>query len=253
MTLIFAHRGSSGTHPENTMASFIEAIKVGADGIELDVHLTKDNQIIVMHDHTINRTTNGNGRIKDYTYQELQQFEAGSWYRDEFRGERIPTLSEVLQLIQCTNLLVNIELKNDVVDYEDIETLVLQEIETFNLSNRAVISSFNHYSLNKIHAMNPQIECAILYMEKLFKPVDYSRSLGATGLHPQFKLVDDDLIKEANRKHIPIRAYTVNFEHDMEALMKGGCTAIITDFPKRAIAVRNLLAGGSNVDFNYHY
>ncbi len=100
MTKIFAHRGSKGTHPENTLASFKEAVRVGSDGIELDVHLTKDGQLVVIHDETVDRTTNGTGEIRNLTLAEIKAMDAGSWFKNDFAGEKIPTLDEVLHLLK---------------------------------------------------------------------------------------------------------------------------------------------------------
>src|SRR5690625_7911098 len=128
MSLIFAHRGSAGTHPENTMAAYIEAEKVGAEGLEIDVHLTKDDQLAVIHDNTVNRTTNGSGMVRDYTLAELKKLDAGSWFSPRFQQERIPTLQEVLEFIQNNKMILNIELKYATLDYVDFEEKVIHEI-----------------------------------------------------------------------------------------------------------------------------
>lgn len=239
MIEIFAHRGSAGTCPENTIASFSEAVRVGADGIELDVHLTKDNEIVVIHDHTVDRTTNGTGRIIDYTLKELQQLDAGSWFLKDFHKEKIPTLREVFSMMKDNKLYVNIELKNVMVDYINLEELVVKEIEKYNFSDRVIISSYNHYALKKIHDLNSDLECAILYMENLFKPWDYASMLGAKSLHPPFQLINNNITHEARKRNVPIRAYTVNHKDDMQRLMKEECVGIITDYPEKALEVRD--------------
>lgn len=160
MSLIFAHRGSAGTHPENTMAAYIEAEKVGAEGLEIDVHLTKDNQLAVIHDNTVNRTTNGSGMVRDYTLAELKKLDAGSWFSPSFQQERIPTLEEVLKFIQNNNMILNIELKYAVLDDVDFEKKVIQAVEAHDLVDRVIISSFNHEGLKKVNQLQPKIECA---------------------------------------------------------------------------------------------
>ena len=100
MTKIFAHRGSKGTHPENTLTSFKEAVRVGSDGIELDVHLTKDGHLVVIHDETVDRTTNGTGEIRNLTLAKIKAMDAGSWFHNTYAGEKIPTLEEVLLLLK---------------------------------------------------------------------------------------------------------------------------------------------------------
>ena len=122
MTKIFAHRGSKGTHPENTLASFKEAVRVGSDGIELDVHLTKDGHLVVIHDETVDRTTNGTGEIRNLTLAEIKAMDAGGWFHNKYAGEKIPTLEEVLLLLTELgfNGQLNIELKTDVIQYKGL-------------------------------------------------------------------------------------------------------------------------------------
>ncbi|WP_188454946.1 glycerophosphodiester phosphodiesterase [Virgibacillus oceani] len=241
MTKIFAHRGSSGTHPENTFPAFMEAERVGADGIELDVQLTKDNKLVVIHDHTVNRTTNGTGNVRDYTLNELKQLDAGSWFKGDCHDAKIPTLQEVLTWMQHNTLFLNIELKNVTLELPNLEELILKEIERYNLAHRVIISGFNHYSLRKIHELNPDIECAILYLEKLFKPWDYAAIIGARGLHPHSPKTDRAMITEAEQKGFPVRVYTVNQEERMKQLIEYGCSAIITDYPGKALNVRKMV------------
>lgn len=241
MTIIFAHRGSSGTHPENTFAAFKEVERVGAEGIELDVQLTKDGEVVVIHDHTVDRTTNGTGKVRDYTLKELKMLDAGTWFQKAFRGERIPTLHEVFIWMQDNDLILNIELKNVTVDLPNLEALVINKIENFNFEDRVIISTFNHYSLKKIHEMNPKIECAVLYLEKLYEPWNYAASLGARGLHSHSPKTDSEMIMEAEEKGFPVRVYTVNQEDRMKKFMEDDCSAIMTDFPKKALKVRKMV------------
>ena len=109
--IVMAHRGYSGKAPENTMAAFELALEVGSDGLELDVHLTKDGDVVVIHDGTLNRTTNGTGRVGDYTMAELKELDAGSWFSPEFKGARLPSLRQVLDLIKDENVMLNVETK----------------------------------------------------------------------------------------------------------------------------------------------
>ncbi|MUK87387.1 glycerophosphodiester phosphodiesterase [Ornithinibacillus sp. L9] len=242
MTKIIAHRGSAGTHPENTMAAFREAERVGADGIELDVHLTKDGKLAVIHDETVDRTTNGSGHVKDFSLTELQRLDAGSSFSKQFTGERIPELADVLSWVKEKNLLVNIELKNVFyLEYPGLEEKVLAEVERFNVKGQTIISSFNHVGLNKVRELDQDIDIAILYSAKLYQPWQYAGSLGATSIHPHFYSITEDMIRTSERKGIPTRPYTINEVPLMEKLIKAGCTAIITDFPARAIEVRKRL------------
>ena len=182
MTLIFAHRGSAGTHPENTMDAFIAAEKFGADGIELDVQLTSDGEIVVIHDTTLDRTTSGTGNVRDFTLSELKKLLANYHYKHFFkRASRIPSLREVFEWMEGNNLFCNIELKNNDVSYEGLEDKVLALIKDFGFEKRIVISSFNHYSLVYCKRACPEIETAPLYNDMLFKPWEYALSLKANG------------------------------------------------------------------------
>jgi len=239
MTKIFAHRGSSGTHPENTMSAFKEAERVGADGIELDVHYTKDDQLVVIHDNTVNRTTNKKGRVRDLTLKELLQLDAGSHFSKKYAGEKIPTFEEVLDWIQGTNLLLNVELKYVELDYLYFEEKVLQEITRRGLEERTIISSFNHDGLKKVNNLNPMIETGILYMERLYEPWDYAKTVGATAIHPYVDGIDGGLIVASEGKGCPVRVFTVNKKKQIGGLVQTGCSAIITDFPERAIRVKS--------------
>ncbi len=125
-TLNIAHRGFSGMYPENTMEAFKKAVEIGSDGIETDLHITKDGVIVICHDETIDRTTDGSGFIKDYTYRELTEFNAG-------HGEKIPSLDELMDYMKDKNLLLNLELKNDVIPYENLERSTIDKIYEYGL------------------------------------------------------------------------------------------------------------------------
>lgn len=241
MTQIFAHRGSAGTHPENTFASYRAAVKAGSDGIEIDVHLTKDQDLVVIHDATVSRTTNGKGFVKDFTLKEIKELDAGSWFAEEFKDERIPTLEEVLVFMSKNELLLNIELKNIANEYHGIEEKVIDMVGKYGLTNRVIISSFNHISLNKISRSNPEIECAILTLDKQYEPWNYIASVGVDGIHPQWSKTDKEMITEAQQRNHPVRVYTINKEAYMEAFITYKSAAIITDYPEMALEVRDRL------------
>jgi glycerophosphoryl diester phosphodiesterase len=241
MTKILAHRGSAGTHPENTFASYQAAMDAGADGIEIDVHLTKDGDLVVLHDATVNRTTNGTGYVKDFSLAEIKQLDAGSWFSNIFAGEHIPTLNEVLAFIAQTNLLLNIELKNVTIAYVGMEAEVIRLVKAYQLTDRVIVSSFNHMSLHMITQKYPDIDCAILTLDKQFAPWDYARTVGVSGIHAQWAKMDLATMKETQQRNYPVRMYTVNKTDVMEQLMKHQVDAIITDFPKQACAIRTRL------------
>ncbi|WP_096156890.1 MULTISPECIES: glycerophosphodiester phosphodiesterase [Bacillus] len=238
-TKIFGHRGSAGTHPENTMISFQQAFKDGADGIELDVQLSKDGIPVVIHDEKVNRTTNGNGLVKDFTVKELKELNAVHKFKDSFSFCEIPTLEEVLVWLEQTNLLLNIELKNGVFFYEGMEEKVIQLVKMYNLEGRVIFSSFNHYSIVKLKELAPEIERAVLYMEGIYKPWEYAKWVGARSIHPYIYAAPSEIILESQQNGIKVRPFTVNDENIMKRLYAEKCEAFFTDYPKEAVEIRD--------------
>ncbi|TKD68836.1 glycerophosphodiester phosphodiesterase [Pseudalkalibacillus hwajinpoensis] len=232
---IFGHRGSSGTHPENTLISFQAANKAGANGIELDVQLTKDGIPVVIHDERVDRTTNGVGWVKDFLYEDLIRLDAGQSFSSRFQGTPIPSLDEVLEWITSTTLSLNIELKTGYVSYEGIEDKILALLNHYQLKDRCIISSFNHYSVKHITQTDSPPETAILIMEKLVEPWDYLKKVGAHGLHIEWQSLDEDLMHNTQKRGIPVRAFTVNDQKEILKAQKLGCDAIFTDFPASSI------------------
>ncbi|WP_243290193.1 glycerophosphodiester phosphodiesterase [Bacillus sp. FJAT-47783] len=242
MTKIFAHRGASKQYPENTMLAFEAAYLQGANGIELDVQMTKDGVLVVIHDETLDRTTNATGWVKDYTYREIQHVDA-SYTFTQFLGRcPIPKLEEVLSWAKKRQpFFLNIELKNSVIDYFQLEEKVVDMVKQFRLEDRVILSSFNHYSLVRLHRIAKDIETAILYSEWLYEPWDYCKKIGVNGLHPHYRSLKNELvIKEAKKHNVPIRPYTVNKMKDIERFFRLEVEAIITDFPEKAIQKKSV-------------
>ncbi|MDM5157487.1 glycerophosphodiester phosphodiesterase [Bacillus sp. DX1.1] len=232
--LIFAHRGVKGTHPENTMIAFQEAERIGAHGIELDVHLSKDGELIVIHDETVDRTTNGTGLVSEKTVAELQLLDAGSHKDISFHEAKIPTLREVFIWLSTTNLQLNIELKTDVIHYQGIEEKVIDLVREYHLSNQIIFSSFNHDSVALLAQVAPEISRAILYDEPLADPLAEAKKREANGLHPNFKLLTKEFIQTAQQQGYVFRPYTINEYNDLQTMIDYGVDVIITDWPNRA-------------------
>ncbi|MCM3736373.1 glycerophosphodiester phosphodiesterase [Bacillus cytotoxicus] len=231
--LIFAHRGVRSTHPENTMIAFQEAERVGAHGIELDVHVSKDGELVVIHDETVDRTTNGTGLVCKQTAQQLQVLDAG---RDSsFHEAKIPTLREVLIWLSTTTLELNIELKTDIIRYPGIEEKAVALVREFHLSNRIVFSSFNHESVALLADLAPEIPRAILYDEPLADPIVEAKKRQATGLHPNFELLTKEFVQTAQQQGFIFRPYTINEYKDLQKMIDYGVDVIITDWPIRAL------------------
>lgn len=239
MTQIFAHRGYAAKYPENTMKAFREAEKAGADGIELDVQFTKDGEIVVIHDETVDRTTNGTGAVKDFTFEELRRLDASYKNKTLLKKEPIPSLREVFEWLKTNDLKCNIEIKSNEETFMKIEQPVIGMIREYGLSDRIIISSFNHYSLVFCYRIAPEIEIAPLYAEGLYMPWVYAESIKAKGMHPNYKAAPNEIIKGSLDYGIEVRPYTVNKEQDMRRLFEVGCSAFITDNPAKALKIRN--------------
>ena len=237
MTKIFAHRGSKGTHPENTLASFKEAVRVGSDGIELDVHLTKDGQLVVIHDETVDRTTNGTGEIRNLTLAEIKAMDAGSWFHNKYAGEKIPTLEEVLLLLTELgfNGQLNIELKTDVIQYKGLveKCLALQSAKDWPFA--IVYSSFNPYTLVELKEANPSQEIGLLFESKEWADKG-DAMLEKESYHPDLKLLDWAI--EWNRNQLPLRVWTVNEDTDINRCFELLIEAIFTDYPEKALQLK---------------
>lgn len=242
--LIIAHRGASAYAPENTMIAFMKALEMNADGIELDVQMTKDKALVVCHDEKVDRTTNGKGFIKDFTLKEIKDLDAGSWFGEEFRGQRIPELNEVLELIKDRDILLNIELKNAPILYEGIEKKTIDMILEYGMEDRVIISSFNHYSLVEIKKINPRIKTGALYNAGLVEPWIYAKRINADALHPLFyNLLIPDLIKGCFENGIMLNPFTVDDERYITALVNLKINGIITNYPDKAVKIRDSNGG----------
>jgi glycerophosphoryl diester phosphodiesterase len=240
-TLVFAHRGSKSNNPENTLAAFREAIRVQSDGIELDVHLSLDNELIVIHDEKIDRTTNGKGLVRKMTSADIQKFDAGSWYHPNFADEKIPRLSEVLKLLTDLSFsgYLNIEIKTDKFNYPGIEKKLSELMTESKWPFIYIYSSFNLQSLKRIHELEPKIE--INYLTKnilhLKKRQEGILTDFITGIHPRrnYALKHPLLLKASNR---PFRLWTVNQESEMRKAFQQNVAGIITDYPEQALKIR---------------
>jgi glycerophosphoryl diester phosphodiesterase len=238
-TLIYAHRGASKTCPENTMCAFKKAQEVGAEGIELDVQLSKDNIPVIIHDEQLKRTTNGAGFVKDFTLKELKKLDAGSWFSSQFKDERIPTLEEVLKWIKNTNIELNIELKNNIIDYEGMEKIVYGLAKKYDMEKRVIYSSFNHESLQKLLKIDRSLQIAPLQSARMVEPWEYAKKLGATSMHIRFTSLSANTIKSFHKQGLKVRTYTVNRTFWMRRFFFWKVDALMTDYPEKALNVRD--------------
>jgi len=233
--LIYAHRGFSSIYPENTLSAFKAAIDSGADGIETDIHLSRDGVIVITHDEDIKRVSNGEGMVKDMSYEELLKYDFGSWKNKRFKGEKIPTLLELLDLIEATDMVLNIEIKMGFVMYPEIEEKALALVTERGMLDRVIFSSFNHYSLDKIKKLNPSAKVAPLYSEGIFEPHNYAKTLDAYAIHPSKSVIFMPIVEECHKLKIKVNVWTVDKITTAKKLEKMGVDAIITNYPLELI------------------
>ena len=241
MTRIIAHRGASGYAPENTLASFRLAREMGSDGIELDIQMTADGEIVVIHDETLDRTTTGTGWVKDLTLGDIKSFNASMGSTD-YPDERVPTLDEVFALLADSQMMINIEIKDSQVLYPGIAEKVLAMIDNRDWEYRVIISSFNHWTLGHIRQLGSLASTGVLFSDVLFEPWVYAHQLWATALHPHFLYVDGvtNLVEEAHNSLLEINVWTVNEAADIDRMLARGVDSIITNYPDLAIERRAL-------------
>lgn len=233
---VFGHRGYSAKYPENTLKAFEMAIEAGADGVELDVQMTKDGQLVVIHDETIDRTSNGKGWVKDYTYEELLKFNFNQLFPD--LGEmKIPLMSEVFELIKPSNLMINIELKTGIVFYP-MEEKLLELTKQYGMEKRVIYSSFNHESIMKMKKLDPDAVCGFLYMDGTLDMDQYAVEHGVLGLHPAlYNLQYPGFVERCHQKGIALRPWTVNEIEHMLLCKQMQVETIITNEVELALKV----------------
>jgi glycerophosphoryl diester phosphodiesterase len=234
--LIVAHRGSSGDAAENTLAAFSQAIADRADMIELDVRMTRDFELVVLHDRSVRRTTDGTGNIWRLTLSDLRGLDAGSWFAPAFFRERVPTLRQVIELLP-PHMTLNIEVKTDGDRRKNLafqESLILLLREK-DFVRRATVSSFNHRFLRRLHALAPEISIGALYspVRDIAKtPAKLVHSAGATAFICSISQLSKRIVADVHANGIVLGCYGVNKRKQFEKAMNAGVAMIITDYPK---------------------
>ncbi len=232
---IIAHRGFSGTYPENTMLSFEKAVENGADAIELDVHLSKDGEVMIIHDEALARTTGRDGFVFDYTRSELEKISAGKTKDDKFGFTPIPSLEEYLAMIKDTKLYTNIELKTAPVYYPGIEEKTLDLVRRFSLEDRILYSSFNWLSVLRMKDLDPNARIALLFDG--LKLINMGTLLGKMQVecyHPSLKILDDGVVSDMKAHGVKLNVWTVNDSEGMAKCIDWGIDGLITNEVLRA-------------------
>ncbi|MEA3375544.1 MAG: glycerophosphodiester phosphodiesterase family protein [Chloroflexota bacterium] len=232
-TLNIAHRGASAVAPENTLAAFEKAAQLGADGIELDVRLCADGVPVVIHDASVDATTDGSGRVAGMTLAELKQLDAGSWFGPAFAGERIPTLAETVATVG-DQLLLNFELKGEGLVDRGLVRAVVDLVEHHRLAERVLVSSFNPLALRHVQEIAPQIITGMLYTIRA--RLALARLVSArpyTAMHPHARTLDEGHMNWIQEHNHRIHVWTVDDSSEMRRLVEWGVDGIMTNVPDR--------------------
>ncbi len=233
--LKIAHRGASGHAPENTMASFRLAVDMGGKFIETDLQLTRDAKIVAMHDPTVDRTTNGRGRISKMSLVELRGLDAGVKFLSvdgkSYKGERVPTLDEILEFAKTANLTFYLELKE--TQGWGFEQSLVGALRRAEALNRVVIISFDAKVLETVHRIEPALTIGFLCEKPTLQLIEKAEAIGAKQFLPRADRITPELIAAAHRANLLAVAWTVNEIEDMRAVIALGADGIISDYPDR--------------------
>ncbi len=229
--LVFGHRGASAYAPENTLPAFQRAAELNAHGVELDVQLTSDGVPVVIHNFTVEKTTNGSGAVAEMTLDQLKSLDAGAWFDPEFAGTRIPTLPEVFDAVG-NDLYINVELKTESVESDGLEEAVATSIRTHQMGERVLISSFNPLALIRFRKIAPEIPLGFLYSpDTLGFLAEGIAEFTYDAIHPQFAMIDEHHIRQAREANYYINTWTVNNPEKAVELLNLGVDLFISDKP----------------------
>jgi len=227
---IWGHRGAYNYAPENTIYSFEKAIELGADGVEFDVQLTMDGEVVVVHDERIDRVSDGAGYVKGYTLAELKRFNFNKRGISEPRFMRIPTLDEALELLGPTSLSINIELKTGIIFYDGIERKTLDIVDKHGLLDRSLFSSFNHYSVRKVKEYKPAAKTALLCGGEILVTGEQCEKAGACALHPDVRQMRyPGLIEDCHKRGVKVHVWTVDNDDDFIYAKEHGVDAVFVN------------------------
>jgi len=234
--VVIGHRGASAYYPENTMSAFRAAYEMGAEMVELDILLSKDGIPVVIHDETLERTTNGTGKVVEHTYAELSQLDAGSWFGEEHAGEKIPTLEEVVKFAKG-KIALNIEIKTEAVSDEiknGIEEKAYEIVKMHDMQDHVLFSSFDYRAITHLNELNVNIAVALLYDKQQSGssgPKELIRTYGADGFNCSYRQFSKRWASETSEADIPVFIYTVNSRWKMKKMIRRGANGIFSDKP----------------------
>ncbi len=236
MPLVLAHRGANKVAPQNTIPAFKKALEFNADGIETDVHLSKDGEVVICHNYTVDETSNGNGFVDEMTLAQLRKLDFGSYFNKDFSGVTLPTLSELLDVVK-EMALINIEIKPPRTD-NDLVKKVVEEIHKYGIVENSIVSCFNPECIRQVKEIDKNVKTALLYEDDelgneimTFGVAKYCKQLNADAAHPHRKLITHKEVVELHNLGMAVNPWTVNLEEDIIRLTEWGCDALISDVP----------------------
>ncbi len=229
---VIGHRGAMGHAPENTLASFKKAIEIGVDFVEMDIHLTSDGVPVVIHDHTLDRTTNGHGLVGQTPLEQVRSLDAGSWFDPAFASERVPTLEEVLRLTsgECGVVL---EIKNGPMHYPGIEKKVIDALHRSDMTGAALAISFDHPTVLRISGLDPSVRTGVLFVCQPVDVVGMARGANARVLLPQWSYLTGDMVETARKAGLEMMPWVVDDPNVMQTLIWLRVDAITSNYPDR--------------------
>jgi len=239
-TMIQAHRGASAYRPENTLAAFSLAVEQGADGVELDVHLTNDGHVVVAHDERLERVSDGTGLIYEHTLAELRRFNFNKLF-PQYEARGIPTLGEVYELVVPSGITVNVELKTTALMYPGLTKKLAELAREYGLEDRIMYSSFNHYSLMEMRRYEPEAKIGLLYQLGLVDPWVYANYLRADAIHPHYFIVAalPETVAKCHEHGVKINVWTVDDDDAIKHMLSLGVDGVITNRPDAAVTLRD--------------
>jgi len=236
---VIGHRGAPAVAPENTMAAFRRAVAMGVDCIETDLHLSRDGRLVIIHDNTLNRTTSGDGLVKNFTFTELRELDAGRWFGEDFAGEKLPAVEELLDLAGQADLSLYLEIKGG-AGY-GVERAVISALRGRKEAKATVVLCFDSSVLDRIHQLDRLLMTGLLFDSGAEDMVREAVRVGARQIAPRGDCVTPELIADAHRRGLKIVTWTINDPTQMRGLANLGVDGIMSNYPDRLIAVRDTL------------
>lgn len=239
---VIAHRGVSGSYPENTLSAFQAAIDIRAEMVELDISTSKDGIPVTVHDRTVDRTTDFEGDVQSFSLEELKRMEVGAWFSEEFRGEEFPTLKNSLELMK-DKIAVNIEIKTEAVSDETEGGVVdkaLQVVKDLDMTSSVIFSSFDYRVMEQLNVLDPKMAKALLYeasQSAELLPSELVQKYKVDIFNCSYKQLSEEWINDLQKHKIPYFVYTVNEPELMRELIEKGVSGIFTDFPQELIRI----------------